>query len=121
MDPEVVLEATARGVARARAGEGPTFLEFAAYRFDGHHTFEHKTRLRYRDEDEVALWRSRDPVDMQGKRIRADRRERIDEEIEILLARAVRFALDSPRLDPADGLDYLYSTGLRVRAGVANC
>ena len=49
MDPEPVYAAVARAVARARAGEGPTFLEFRTYRFGGHHTFETATRLRYRD------------------------------------------------------------------------
>ena len=120
MDPGVVFEATARGVARARAGAGPTFLEFSTYRFDGHHTFEHMTRLTYRDKDEVARWRSRDPMRIQAGRLpaaaAADRRG-----IEVLLDAAVRFALGSPKVDPADGLDHLYSTGLRVRAGVANC
>ena len=120
MDPEVVLDATARGVARARAGDGPTFLEFSTYRFDGHHTFEHKTRLSYRDDEEVARWRSRDPMDIQAARLPTGRRQRIDEDVEVLLDAAVRFALDSPKLDPAGGLDYLYSTGLRVRAGVAD-
>lgn len=120
MDPEIVLEATARAVVRARAGEGPTFLEFHTYRFDGHHTFEYKAGLHYRDEEEVARWRSRDPMDLQGGRIPADRRQRIDADIEVLIGTASRFALDSPKLDPDDGLDYLYSTGLRLRAGVAN-
>ena len=39
MDPDIVYEATAAAVGRARAGE-PTFLECLTYRFDGHHTFE---------------------------------------------------------------------------------
>ncbi len=120
MDPEVVLEATARGVARARAGEGPAFLEFSTYRFDGHHTFEHKTRLSYRPDEEVAKWRSRDPMEIQAARLPAGARQRIDEDVEILLDAAVRFARGSPKPDPAGGLDHLYATGLKVRAGVAD-
>ncbi len=119
MDPDVVFAAAADGVARARAGGGPTFLEFSTYRFDGHHTFERVTRLRYRDEDEVARWRRRDPLGLQGGRIPDSQRQRIDQEVEALLDDAVAFALDSPRLHPAEAFDYLYATGLRGRPGVA--
>jgi acetoin:2,6-dichlorophenolindophenol oxidoreductase subunit alpha len=118
MDPEVVLAATTRAVAQARGGGGPAFLEFSTYRFDGHHTFEHKTRLRYRDAAEVARWQRRDPMEIQGSRLPAGLRQQIDAEIEPLIDAAVRFALDSPRLDPASALDHLYSTGLRLRGGV---
>ncbi len=119
MDPEPVFAAVAQAVARARAGEGPAFLEFLTYRFDGHHTFELKTRLRYRDPDEVARWRSRDPLETQGARIAGDQRDRIDAEIEDVMDEAVRFAIGSPRLEPGDALDHLYASGLRVRPGVA--
>lgn len=118
MDPEVVFEAAAGAVARARSGGGPSFLEFSTYRFDGHHTFEHRVRLRYRDPAEVDHWRARDPLEIQGQRVGADRRQRIDAEIEVLLDEAVKFALDSPEPDPADALDYLYASGNPVRSGV---
>jgi acetoin:2,6-dichlorophenolindophenol oxidoreductase subunit alpha len=35
MDPHVVLAATTQAVQRARAGGGPSFLEFSTYRFEG--------------------------------------------------------------------------------------
>jgi pyruvate dehydrogenase E1 component alpha subunit len=89
------------------------------YRFDAHHTWEHSARPRYRSDDEVALGRSRDPVAVQGARIPAEVRERLDAEIEVLLDEAVRFAVDSPLPDPAGALDHLYADGLRARAGVA--
>jgi pyruvate dehydrogenase E1 component alpha subunit len=119
MDPEAVLAAARPAVARARAGDGPTMLEYLTYRYDAHHTFEHKVRLRYRDEAEVADGRSRDPVDIQGARLVTDERDRIDAEIEALLDEAVRFARESPHPDPAGALDHLYATGLRARPGVA--
>lgn len=118
MDAQVVLDATAAAVARARSGEGPAFLEFSTYRYEGHHTFERSVRLRYRDPAEVAQWRARDPMDLQGGRIPAGRRADIDAAVEVALDAAERFALDSPRPDPEDALAYLYSTGLRLRAGV---
>jgi pyruvate dehydrogenase E1 component alpha subunit len=118
MDPEVVFEATAAAVARARDGGGPAFLEFTCYRFEGHHTFEFKAGLRYRDADEVARWRARDPLELAGNRIAADRRQRIDEQVEADLDAAVRFALESPKPGPGEALDYLFSSGLRPRGGV---
>lgn len=119
MDPDVVFEATADAVARARAGEGPAFLEFSTYRFEGHHTFELSAGLHYRDPDEVARWRSRDPMELQGGRIPADLRQRIDAEIETIIDTATRFALGSPKPDPDDGFEYVYASGLRLRAGVS--
>ncbi len=118
MDPEVVFEATATAVARAREGGGPTFLEFSCYRFEGHHTFELKAGLRYRDADEVARWRARDPMELAGGRIPAQRRQQIDEQVEVDLEAAVRFALDSPKPEPGEALDYLYYSGLRPRGGM---
>ncbi len=120
MDPEAVLEAARRAVDRARSGGGPTLLELMTYRYDAHHTFEYFVRLRYRTDEEIARWRERDPLTLQGSRIPDPVRERIDQEIEDVLDDAVRFAQDSPKPDPADALDHLYATGLRPRAGVVN-
>jgi acetoin:2,6-dichlorophenolindophenol oxidoreductase subunit alpha len=117
MDPDIVYEATAAAVGRARGGE-PSFLEFTTYRYEGHHTFESKAGLRYRDPAEIAEWRARDPVALQGSRIPDSLRLRIDDEVETVLAAAVRFATGSPKPDPADALDYLYSGGVRPRAGI---
>jgi pyruvate dehydrogenase E1 component alpha subunit len=119
-DPEVVHAAAGQALARARSGGGPSLLEMSTYRYHGHHTFELKTRLRYRDPDEVAAWLARDPLAIQAARVPADARERIDAAVETALDEAVRFALGSPTPDPVDALAHLYSTGLAVRAGVAD-
>lgn len=108
-DPEVVRDAAAEAVARARAGGGPAFLECLTYRFGPHHTFELRARLDYRSDAEVDEARRRDPVEIQGDRIPAAERERIDTEIEDVLEAAVAFAIDSPHPDPAHALDHLYA------------
>jgi pyruvate dehydrogenase E1 component alpha subunit len=118
IDPEVVAEATAEAVERARSGGGPSFVECLAYRFDAHHTFEHVVRPRYRTEEEIAAGSARDPVEIQGARLDPLRREAIDAEIEDLLEDAVRFAGESPPPDPAGALDHLYADGIRTRTGV---
>jgi pyruvate dehydrogenase E1 component alpha subunit len=120
MDAEVVLAAASEAVARARAGGGPSLLEFSTYRFHGHHTFEIKARLRYRDEAEIAQWQARDPMPVQESRVAPSLRARIDAEIEEILDAAVAFAVASPRPDPADALAHHYATGLQARAGVAS-
>ncbi|HET6212445.1 MAG TPA: thiamine pyrophosphate-dependent dehydrogenase E1 component subunit alpha [Micromonosporaceae bacterium] len=117
MDAEAVRDAAADAVDRARAGAGPTLLECLTYRFDAHHTWEHKARPRYRTDEEVARGRLRDPVDIQGARVPAELRARIDAEIEALLDDALRFAICGPVPDPAGALDYLYADGLRGRPG----
>ncbi len=117
MDPETVLEAASGAVARARAGEGPTFLECLTYRFDAHHTWEHTVRPRYRTAEEVAAGSVRDPVKIQAERVPEAVRSRIDAEVEELLDQARRFVDASPVPDPGGALDYLYADGMRGRPG----
>jgi acetoin:2,6-dichlorophenolindophenol oxidoreductase subunit alpha len=119
MDPEAVLEAASGAVARARARDGPTFLECLTYRFDAHHTWEHIARPRYRSDEEVAAGSVRDPLEIQAARVPEAVRSRIDDEIEDLLDQARRFVDASPEPDPSGALDYLYADGLRGRAGTA--
>jgi pyruvate dehydrogenase E1 component alpha subunit len=118
-DPEMVLAAASAAVRRARAGEGPSFLECLTYRFDAHHTWEHSVRPRYRTDEEVAAGRARDPVAIQAARVPPEVRERIDAEIEALLDEAERFVQASPEPDPAGALDHLYAAGNLGRPGVA--
>src|SRR5262249_27540641 len=47
--------------ARARAGEGPTFVEAVTYRMGAHSTSDDPTR--YRSRDEVEAWGRKDPLD----------------------------------------------------------
>ena len=116
-DPQAVLDATRAAVLRARARGEPSLIECRTYRFDAHHTWEHGSRVRYRDDAEVALARTRDPVDIQGARLSEVDKWGIDTEIEALLDSAVEFAVGSPRPDPAGALDHLYATGMRGRSG----
>jgi pyruvate dehydrogenase E1 component alpha subunit len=54
-------------VARARRGEGPTFVEALTYRIGAHSTSDDPTR--YRDEAEVEAWRKKDPLDRLRKHL----------------------------------------------------
>ncbi|MGK9148610.1 pyruvate dehydrogenase (acetyl-transferring) E1 component subunit alpha [Plantibacter flavus] len=63
VDGNDILAVTAAmriAVDRARSGGGPTFIEAVTYRLGPHTTSDDPTR--YRDEDEVASWRAKDPI-----------------------------------------------------------
>jgi acetoin:2,6-dichlorophenolindophenol oxidoreductase subunit alpha len=118
MDPEAVFAAASEAVERARGGSGPVFLECLTYRFDAHHTRDHRLRLAYRSEEEIAGWRARDPLLVQGQRLDPAVREHIDREVESVIADAVAFARSSPAPEGDGALDFLYASGLRPRGGM---
>jgi pyruvate dehydrogenase E1 component alpha subunit/2-oxoisovalerate dehydrogenase E1 component alpha subunit len=60
-DVLAVYTATAAAVARARAGDGPTFIEAVTYRRLGHSSSDDPSK--YRDDAEVKAWEQKDPVD----------------------------------------------------------
>jgi 2-oxoisovalerate dehydrogenase E1 component alpha subunit len=59
-DVLAVMAATRRALDRARRGDGPTLIEAVTYRLGPHTTADDPTR--YRAEDELQLWRERDPI-----------------------------------------------------------
>jgi pyruvate dehydrogenase E1 component alpha subunit len=58
-DVEAVAAAVGRAVERARAGEGPSFVDAVTYRWRGHSKSD---KNLYRSKDEIAEWRDRDPI-----------------------------------------------------------
>jgi len=60
-DVLAVWRAVSLAARRARAGEGPTFIEALTYRIGAHSTSDDPTR--YRTEAEVEAWRQKDPLD----------------------------------------------------------
>ena len=61
MDPVAVFEATVAAADRARAGEGPSFIECKTYRFYNHHGVQ-TLGMKYRSDDEVRQWQAKDPI-----------------------------------------------------------
>jgi len=119
MEVDEVWTAAAAAVARARDGRGPSFLEFRTYRYYGHHTFELKDRLGYREDAEIERWRARDPLPRQAALVPDAERAAIDAGVEAELDRAVDFALASEKLAPADALAYHYAEKVPIRTGTA--
>ena len=59
MNPVKVAEALDEAIARARKGEGPTFLELKTYRYRGHSMSDAQ---QYRTKEEVAEYQKIDPI-----------------------------------------------------------
>ncbi len=105
MDVEAIHEAVGRAADRARAGDGPTFLEFKTYRFRGHSMSDPQ---KYRTKEEVEEYKRRDPIEMvrhsildKGFATETDL-EAIDEKIKGIVAESVKFADESPYPDASE-------------------
>lgn len=110
-DVEAVSEVTAEAAARARAGEGPTLIEAKTYRHRGH--FE-GDMARYRPQDEVEYWMSRDPIDLYEARLTgefgasADDIQSARDSVEQQLDEAADWAEQQPHPDPSESTDDVY-------------
>jgi TPP-dependent pyruvate/acetoin dehydrogenase alpha subunit len=97
-----LLERTRVAVAKIRAGDGPYFLEVMTYRWREHVGPNLDFRLGYRTEDEAAPWMEADQVTRLEAMLAPEQRQRIQEEVEIGVEAALRFAEDSPEPQVAE-------------------
>ncbi len=110
-----VYGAVSRAVERARAGEGPTFLEARTYRYYAH-TSDDDDRL-YRSAEEVEEWRRRDPIAqfrqylVESRLLTEAAEEAVEEEASATVAAAVAAAAAAP--EPGDALSLVYARPLR--------
>lgn len=111
MDPVAVHTAMDEAVQRARAGEGPTFLEIRTYRYKGHSMSDPQ---KYRTKDEVEQYKAKDPVETIKHAILekgyADEKwiEGIEAKIKAQVDEAVKFAEESPWPDPSELYEDVY-------------
>jgi pyruvate dehydrogenase E1 component alpha subunit len=105
-DVRAVHAAAERLVARARAGEGPSFLLAPTYRFRGHHVGD-IARDYYRSKQEEQRWMSeRDPLALYAGWLAAEGVadkplfDRIQSEVAAEMDAAVDFAQNAPFPDP---------------------
>jgi pyruvate dehydrogenase E1 component alpha subunit len=114
MDVEAVYRAAQRAIERGRTGGGPSLIECVAYRFEGHHEGDSQF---YRDEEEVAEWRERDPLRTYPRKlidegvITEAEYEEMEREVEAEIEAAIEFARESDQPDPAAAYEGLYSDG----------
>lgn len=107
-DVLAVYQATQGALARARSGEGPTLIECKTYRWHGHS--EHDKAF-YRTNEELAMWKSRDPIPTFTAYLRGLHALTDDQVVEIearakaTIDDAVEFAMNAadPRAEEAVG------------------
>ncbi|NDE79385.1 MAG: thiamine pyrophosphate-dependent dehydrogenase E1 component subunit alpha [Actinobacteria bacterium] len=105
MDVIAVHEAAVEAVERARSGGGPSLIEAKTYRFYNHHGVQN-LGLKYRSDDEVAMWKQRDPIFtledrmIENKAATRDQFEAIWAELRAGIEAAIAFADESPYPTP---------------------
>jgi 2-oxoisovalerate dehydrogenase E1 component len=103
-DPKAVYDAVATAAERARAGDGPTFVEATAYRLQGHYFGD---AMAYADQDELAAKRADPPFTRYRARLIAEgiateaELDAIDSEViaELDAAFTAAAASDQPDID----------------------
>lgn len=111
-DVLAVYQATQGALARARAGDGPTLIECKTYRWHGHS--EHDKAF-YRTDEELAMWKSRDPIPtfttyLRTRHVLDDQKQKdVESRITAAIDDAVEFAMNAPDPDRAEAASDLYA------------
>jgi pyruvate dehydrogenase E1 component alpha subunit len=125
-----VYNAAKEAVDRARAGEGPSFIEAKTYRYYNHwgapgakagelgaFGYDPLAITHFRPEKELRAWMQRDPVDI-ARKILVDwgvvdtaRAREIEEEVKAEIAEAFEWGLAQPLCTPEDGLKNVFVEG----------
>jgi TPP-dependent pyruvate/acetoin dehydrogenase alpha subunit len=109
-DVEVVSSAVKKAAVRARAGEGPTYIEGLTYRLAGHMAGDLET---YRTKEELDHHRQYEPLvvlrhKLLDRGVEENEIEKIEREIEEEVQKAVAFAEESPWPDVAEAYTDVY-------------
>jgi pyruvate dehydrogenase E1 component alpha subunit len=110
-----VHNAVRDAVVRARAGNGPTFVEVAVYRFRAHGGAGDDSKTGYRSEAERLAWETVDPLQLFGDylthsgKLDAASIENMEQEIAAEIAGAFEFALASPNPTEDDLYQHVYA------------
>ncbi len=105
MTVEEVHNAVAEAAERARAGEGPTLLEFRTYRYRGHSMSDPS---KYRTKEELENYKGQDPIEkvratiLKEKYATQEELEEIEDKIKEEVLEAVKFAEESEYPDPKE-------------------
>ena len=106
-------------VGRARAGQGPSFIEGRTYRY-----YEHSLGLDeiipdpYRDDDEVEDWKQRDPILMHKERLleqsiaTQEEINQIEIEVKEQIQEAITFARESPYPEPSELFEDMFADSI---------
>lgn len=113
-DPFAVYEAAKTAVERARAGEGPTFLECKTYRIEGH--FIGDPELYRKKEETMKIFHDTDPLKKfrekmaaMGDLVTAAECDAIDAKCDAKIVEAKKFAMESEYPDESEYMKYVYA------------
>lgn len=113
-DVAAVLAVLDRAMSAARSGQGPQLVEAHTYRMQAHTNADDDTR--YREDEEVAAWKDRDPllrVEAYLKRKRVltkARRATVLEEAESVATAMREGVAEENDLDPAELFAHVYAS-----------
>jgi len=111
-DVEVVRDAVATAIGRARSGAGPSLLEMKTYRYRGH---SRSDPAKYRPEGELDRWKERDPIAILGARLAADRvlsveaQEEMTADVQREIDASAKRAAEAPIPDLEETASYVYA------------
>jgi pyruvate dehydrogenase E1 component alpha subunit len=111
-DVLAVYEAAHKAVNRARHGEGPTLIECKTYRHKGHSRFDPAT---YRPKAEVEECLKKDPIPRFKAKLQKmgllteQEAEKMEQEANLAVEEAVKFAMESPYPAPEEALENVYA------------
>jgi acetoin:2,6-dichlorophenolindophenol oxidoreductase subunit alpha len=114
-DVLAVGQATARALARARAGEGPTLIEMVTYRWRGHVGHREDLDVGVQRGEHLPLWKERDPIRrlaeamVDADLLSAEDLNLMDESVRDQVASAVTIAREAPYPEPDATTRYLFS------------
>jgi len=113
-DALATYQATKEALDRARAGQGPTFIEAVTYRLRMHTTADDPTK--YRSEEQVSVWEKRDPLPrfrkyLEAKGIWNDKRQaELEAEVKQQIDDAVKAFEARKDFKPDAPFDHVFGT-----------
>ncbi len=117
-DVVAVYMAMRAAIDRARTGGGPTLLECKTYRWYGHSEID---PAKYRDPEELAYWKSRDPIANMERYLESNSlwsnqwKEELTAAFNREIDDAISFAESSPHPEGEEALDHVFSFSIKGR------
>ena len=114
-DVMAVYGAAVQAVQRARAGEGPSFIEARTYRLRGHHMGDVGFARRYRAKEELEERTQQEPVGRFRARLLAEHLlpesdiQDIEAKVEAEMQAAIEFVNQSPAPDLSEITEHVYA------------
>lgn len=111
-----VYRAASDSTKMARSGQGPSLIEAVTFRWFGHVDWREDIDVGVnRSENEIILWKNRDPVERLKNGLIEDgiwseeAHQKLSAELESNIDAAWELAINSPYPEPADIINYVYS------------